>query len=179
MRRHWQQCRRSVDRGTRGPGIEPRNGDTHRGADAVEKGGRQQPTDRTPRGPPTPCAVRDPEHVRKHRVREPGDPTVACGDERRRPHREAYGYTPMMDDRGKSDSWVVPVKSPNKATEPAAEAMEGSELTEGNSPDSHGDRTQGRTVASDGIERVRQAAKRDRTQRFTALLHHVYDIKRL
>jgi group II intron reverse transcriptase/maturase len=33
--------------------------------------------------------------------------------------------------------------------------------------------------SSDGIERVRQAARKDRTQRFTALLHHVYDIDRL
>jgi group II intron reverse transcriptase/maturase len=57
--------------------------------------------------------------------------------------------------------------------------MEGSELAKGNSPDSHGDRTQGRVVAPDGIERVRQAAKRDRKQRFTALLHHVYDVERL
>ena len=32
---------------------------------------------------------------------------------------------------------------------------------------------------SDGIERVCQAASKDRTQRFTALLHHVYDVDRL
>ena len=34
----------------------------------------------------------------------------------------------MMHDHGKSDSSVVPRKSPNKAAEPAAEAMEGSGL---------------------------------------------------
>ena len=85
----------------------------------------------------------------------------------------------MMDDRGKSDSLVVPVKSPNKAAEPAAEAREGSGLAKGNSRDSHIDRTQGRTESVDGLERVRQAAKRDGDQRFTALLHHVYDIERL
>src|SRR5206468_3733246 len=39
--------------------------------------------------------------------------------------------------------------------------------------------TQRRTPASDGLERVRQAARRDRKQRFTALLHHVYDLARL
>jgi group II intron reverse transcriptase/maturase len=32
---------------------------------------------------------------------------------------------------------------------------------------------------SDGIERVRQAARRDTKQRFTALRHHVYDVERL
>jgi RNA-directed DNA polymerase len=85
----------------------------------------------------------------------------------------------MMDDPGKSDRWVVPTKHPNKAAEPAAEGVEGSERTTGNSPDRHDDRTQGRISPSDGLERVRQAAKRDGQQRFTALLHHVYDVERL
>jgi group II intron reverse transcriptase/maturase len=30
-----------------------------------------------------------------------------------------------------------------------------------------------------GLERIRQAAEKDRRQRFTALLHHVYDVERL
>jgi len=85
----------------------------------------------------------------------------------------------MTNERRKSDSLVVPKKPPNNAAEPAAEAGEGSELAKGNSPDSHGDRTQRRMQSSDGIERVRQAAGKDRTQRFTALLHHGYDIDRL
>jgi group II intron reverse transcriptase/maturase len=85
----------------------------------------------------------------------------------------------MTDDRGKSDSSVVPSKPPNNAGQPAAEAVEGSGLAKGNSPEGHDGRTQRRTQPSAGIERVRQAAKRDRTQRFTALLHHVYDIERL
>src|SRR5438876_7412833 len=85
----------------------------------------------------------------------------------------------MMNDRGKSDSSIVPKKSPNNAGQPTAEAAEGSGLAKGNSPEGHDDRTQRRMQSSDGIERVRQAAKRDRKQRFTALLHHVYDIERL
>ena len=85
----------------------------------------------------------------------------------------------MMDEHGQSDSSVVPEKSPNKAVPAAAEVMEGSGLAKGNSPDSHEDRTQCRKRSSDGIERVRQAARRDRKQRFTALLHHVYDVERL
>ena len=104
---------------------------------------------------------------------------VACGEERRRPCREVYGLTPMMHDHGKSDSRVVPTKLPNKAAEPAAEAREGSGLAESNSPDSHGDRTQGRKQSSAGLERVRQAVTRNRKQRLTALLHHVYDVDRL
>jgi RNA-directed DNA polymerase len=85
----------------------------------------------------------------------------------------------MMHEHGQSDSSVVPRKSPNNAAEPAAEAREGSGLAKGNSPDSHEDRTQRRTSSSNGLERVRQAARRDRKQRFTALLHHVYDVERL
>ena len=81
----------------------------------------------------------------------------------------------MRNDREKSDRLVVPQKPPNNAAEPAAEVVEGSERTKGNSPDSHDGRTQRRIHPSDGIERVRQAARRDRKQRFTALLHHVYD----
>jgi hypothetical protein len=67
----------------------------------------------------------------------------------------------------------VPEKPPNKAGQPAAEAVEGSERAKGNSPDGHQGRTQRRVNASDGLERVRRAAKKDRKQRFTALLHHV------
>ena len=55
----------------------------------------------------------------------------------------------------------------------------GKRAGQGNSRDQSRDRTQGRSSPSDGIERVRQAAKRDRKQRFTALLHHVYDVERL
>ena len=98
---------------------------------------------------------------------------------RRWAHRKVDGRTPMMHDREKSDRWVVPRTPPNNAGEPAAEAVEGSERTKGNSPDGHDARTQRRTHASAGIERVRQVARRDRQQRFTALRHHVYDIDRL
>ena len=85
----------------------------------------------------------------------------------------------MMHDRGKSDSSVVPEKSPNKVAQATAEAMEGSGLAKGNpnEPDAH--RTQGRERALNGIERIRQAAKKDRKVQFTTLLHHIYDVNRL
>jgi group II intron reverse transcriptase/maturase len=57
--------------------------------------------------------------------------------------------------------------------------MEGSERAKGNSPEGHDDRTQRRVNPSDGIERVRQATRKNRKQRCTALLHHVYDVDRL
>ena len=85
----------------------------------------------------------------------------------------------MMDDHGKSDRFVVPVKPPNNAPERAAEAGEGRERTKGNTPEPTALRTQSRDGASSGLERVRHAARANRKQRFTALLHHVYDLDRL
>jgi RNA-directed DNA polymerase len=85
----------------------------------------------------------------------------------------------MMDGRGKSDSPVVPGKPPNKAEEPTAEVVEGRGLAKGKPPESNAPRTQSRTRAPSALERLRQAVQRDRKQRFTALLHHVYDVGRL
>jgi hypothetical protein len=79
----------------------------------------------------------------------------------------------MTNRRGKSDSSTVPSKSPNKAEGPAAEATEGRELAKGNSPERNALRTQGRDRASSALERVGQAATKDKKQRFTALFHHI------
>jgi len=85
----------------------------------------------------------------------------------------------MVNGRGKSDSLVVPGKPPNNAGRPAAEAVEGSGLAKGNSPERNAFRTQSREGAPSALERVRQVARKNRKQRFTALLHHVYDVDRL
>jgi len=57
--------------------------------------------------------------------------------------------------------------------------MEGRGLAKGNPPESNTHRTQGRASVPSALERVRQAARKDRKQQFTALMHHVYDIDRL
>nr|ALD82527.1 NcyG [Nannocystis sp. MB1016] len=85
----------------------------------------------------------------------------------------------MTHGREKSDRVVVPRKSPNNAERTAAEAMEGRTLAKGNLRERNAPRTQSRTRTNSALERVRQAAKQDKKQRFTALLHHVYDIERL
>lgn len=85
----------------------------------------------------------------------------------------------MTNGRGKSDSPVIPRKSRNNAEGPAAEAMEARGLAKGNSPERNALRTQGRESTLSALERVRQAATRDKKQRFTALLHHIYDVERL
>ena len=79
----------------------------------------------------------------------------------------------MTHDPRKSDRPVVPAKSPNKAGSPAAEAMEGRGLAEGNTDQQNAHRTQRRSRAHSALERVRQAAKRDRNAKFTALFHHL------
>jgi group II intron reverse transcriptase/maturase len=86
-----------------------------------------------------------------------------------------------MNGREKSDSPVVPGKSPNKnrATARDAEAMEGRGLAKGNPSETDTFRTQSRGNVNQGLDRVRDAARRDSKQRFTALLHHVYDVERL
>jgi len=84
-----------------------------------------------------------------------------------------------MNEHRKSDGPVVPLKSPNKAGQPAAEEMEGRGPAKGNPPQQNAPRTQGWEGAPSALERVRLAAARDRRMRFTALLHHIYDLHTL
>ena len=75
---------------------------------------------------------------------------------------------------GKSDGCVVPEKPPNKdGVIPSAEAAEGRQPTKGNVLPLAALWTLSRDSASIGLQRVREAARRDRRARFTALLHHV------
>src|SRR5258707_1034127 len=74
----------------------------------------------------------------------------------------------MTNGPGKADRPVVPEKSPNKAGQPVAEEMEGSGLAKGNLPQQNASRTPSRNDASSALERVRQAAGKDKKLRFTA-----------
>ena len=84
-----------------------------------------------------------------------------------------------MNEHGKSDRPVVPEKSSNKTRQLVAEKMEGRGLTKGNPPQQNVSRTPCRTNAPSALERVRQAASKDRKLRFTALLHHIYNLETL
>src|SRR5437762_2269761 len=81
----------------------------------------------------------------------------------------------MTNGPGKSDRPTVPGKSPNNARQPAAEGMERKGLAEGNLLEQNASRTPSRKDAPSALERVRQAAKKDKQLRFTALLHHIYN----
>src|SRR6202165_4019756 len=85
----------------------------------------------------------------------------------------------MTNGPGKSDRPAVPEKSPNKAEQPVAEGMEGRGLTKGTLPQQNASRTPSRKDALSALERVRQAAEKDKKLRFTALLHHIYNLDTL
>ena len=72
-----------------------------------------------------------------------------------------------------SYSGVVPAKQPNKSGRPPAEAVEERTLTKENMDQQNPCRTQRRGSGPNELDRVREAARRDRKLRFTGLLHHV------
>jgi len=78
-----------------------------------------------------------------------------------------------MNDPEKSDGLVVPTKSPNNASCLAAEAAEGRSPAKRNMEEQNTPRTQSRIDVPSALDRVREAARRDKKKRFTALLHHV------
>jgi RNA-directed DNA polymerase len=86
-----------------------------------------------------------------------------------------------MNELGKSDRPVVPQKPSNEvhAAARTEERVEGRGLAKGNSPQRHRHRTQSRTELGQALERVRQAASKDKERQLTALWHHVYDVNRL
>jgi RNA-directed DNA polymerase len=78
-----------------------------------------------------------------------------------------------MHERGKSDSPVVPAKSPNKVASAAAEAVEGRGLAKGNAASGTRPGRRAGVSAPSELDRVRRVAAKDKEARFTALLHHV------
>ena len=79
----------------------------------------------------------------------------------------------MMNEPEKSDSAIVAKKPANKAASAAAERVEQRAGTEGNTGPPRTRRTQGRGSVSPRLERVRNAARQRKREKFTALLHHV------
>jgi RNA-directed DNA polymerase len=73
----------------------------------------------------------------------------------------------------KSDPAIVARKPTNKAGQPAAEPVEPRAGAEGNVGQQSTRRAQNRASVSQALDRVRQAARQRRKERFTALLHHV------
>src|SRR5215470_11375081 len=79
----------------------------------------------------------------------------------------------MMHDCEKSHSAIVATKPTNKAGVPAAEPVEPRAGTERNAGEQSTHRTQSRVRVSQALDRVRQAARLRKKERFTALYHHL------
>jgi RNA-directed DNA polymerase len=86
-----------------------------------------------------------------------------------------------MNERGKSDSPILPRKLLNKGCglPRSEEGVEERGLAKGNPIQQIRSRTQSRKDLQQAVERIRQAARKDRELRFTALWHHVYTEGRL
>jgi RNA-directed DNA polymerase len=74
---------------------------------------------------------------------------------------------------GESSGGIVPAKRPNEGLGGPQEVAEGRPLAKENMGQPNWRRTQNRESELSGLDRVRQAAKRDGKLRFTTLLHHV------
>ena len=91
-----------------------------------------------------------------------------------RPANVADGNTGMHAE-GKSDESIVPTTTANKgAADAPAEPDEGRDSAERNANQAALRRTPGRDKReSRGLHGVREAARKDSTLKFTALVHHV------
>jgi RNA-directed DNA polymerase len=77
----------------------------------------------------------------------------------------------MMHELEKSDPSTVAAKPANKSEGSDAESVERREGAEGNMNKNRMRRTQGRVNMPSGLERVRERAKAEKKEKFTALLH--------
>ena len=79
----------------------------------------------------------------------------------------------MMHGREKSDPAIVAVKLTNKAGQPDAELVEPRAGTKGKAGQQSTRRAQNRESVSQALDRIRQAARHRKKERFTALFHHI------
>jgi RNA-directed DNA polymerase len=79
----------------------------------------------------------------------------------------------MKNGQEKSDLAIVAVKPANNDAPASAEPVEPRAGAKGNAVEHGMRRTPGRESMSHGLDRVRQAARERKGERFTALLHHV------
>ena len=79
----------------------------------------------------------------------------------------------MMYGRGEWNSAIVAEKPTNKAERSAAEPVEPRAEAKGNARQQSTGRAQSRGTVSQALERIRQAARQRKKEKFTALLHHI------
>jgi RNA-directed DNA polymerase len=165
------------------PAIEPRN-ENIQGADVVRVCGKQHIPGRYRKSWDDPA--------RSETLSMPGSHLSRSWDISSVPEgKDAPGGTgkgnrnPVVNADEKSDAPILPKKLPNEGK--PEEEVEGRGAAKRNADEFTACRTQSRESALTGLERVRETAKRDKRNKFTALLHHItpsllvesfYDLKR-
>ena len=86
---------------------------------------------------------------------------------------KAQSQTPDMHAAEESDLGVVPMNQPNKSGKPRAEVGEGRPGVKENIKQSNTRPTQSGASVPQGLNGVRQRARKARQEKFTALLHHL------
>ena len=113
----------------------------------------------------------------KHLAREPGGLVLAHGRWPVGRDGKSKDEKPEMNEHEKSDQPIVPTKSPNKGRgeeSRPAEVMEGRGWAKGNPSQGDTTRTQSRMKdVPSALARIREAAGRNKEERFTALYHHI------
>jgi RNA-directed DNA polymerase len=79
----------------------------------------------------------------------------------------------MMYGREKSDSAIVAMKPTNTAGQPAVESVERRAETKGKAGQQSTRRAQDRESVSQALDRIRQAARQRKKEKFTSLCHHL------
>lgn len=85
----------------------------------------------------------------------------------------------MMDSIWESDSVVVSAKPVNNGVSAPAELVEKRTLTKGNLAEQNRHRTQRRNRLQSALGRIRAAGQRDRSAKFTSLMHHISSLDTL
>src|SRR5271166_3142550 len=162
---------RSVDRGAGGPGIEPRKLRCP-GCRRCLWSGRQHGGVRYRQCPAGPAWS---ETLARWRNLLLGNREISCLAVLRRTVRtgKAGGPKPVKHGDEKSDPAVVAMKPANEGGQPPEELAERRGGAKGNVIEPGTRRTPSRESVSHGLDRVRQAARERKQERFTALLHHV------
>jgi len=86
---------------------------------------------------------------------------------------EGQGRKPRMHVAEESDSGILPMKHSNNDGRPLAESAEGRPLIKENTRQPNTYPTQSESGVSQGLARVRKAARESKERKFTALLHHL------
>jgi RNA-directed DNA polymerase len=110
-------------------------------------------------------------HAETSFVRNLGD--LIRARRRTGPVHEGKCYKMNMHAGEKSDEAIRAEKRPNKGGLPPAEAVEQRTSPKGNGGRTAAARTLSRGAASNGLAAVRQAARRSKHAKFSALLHHI------